>query len=374
MNDLSSSIDAPGDPPIVWIITGYRAGEDTQILALAEALQWPFSTKRLVYQAYDFIPGLLRLASLKGINLARSSPLVPPWPDLVISAGMRNEPVCRWIKAQSGGRTRIVLLGRHWARLEHFDLVITTPQYRLPQDTKILHNITTLHRVNENMLREARTRHAATLAGLPRPHIAVVMGGSSGPYTLGRRAARRLARQACAMARAQGGALLVTSSSRTPAAAIDAFSAAAACPMRFYRWKPADKANPYYAYLASADAIIVTGDSIAMLSEACATGKPVYIFDLGTGREAMRPQPAGSRHARGGAERNDFRLGALLYRLLMRHGPQRLTRDIRLVHSQLTASGLTTWLDETCTPPSPGQPPPDSIERAVARVRSMLGR
>jgi len=32
--------------------------------------------------------------------------------------------------------------------------------------------------------------------------------------------------------------------------------------------------NPYYAYLAAADALLVTADSVSMISEVAATGKP----------------------------------------------------------------------------------------------------
>src|SRR6202030_2551541 len=53
--------------------------------------------------------------------------------------------------------------------------------------------------------------------------------------------------------------------------------------------------NPYYAYLAIADAVLVTADSVSMISEAAATGRPVHILGLaGTGgkfarfHEAMR--------------------------------------------------------------------------------------
>ena len=37
-------------------------------------------------------------------------------------------------------------------------------------------------------------------------------------------------------------------------------------------------ANPYPYFLAGADAFVVTADSVNMAGEACATGKPVYIF------------------------------------------------------------------------------------------------
>ena len=111
-NEASESVDpSPGvgqAPPQVWLITAYRAGEKSQIQGLAEALGWPFEFRRVVHRRFGAAFDLLRGDNLLGIDRRRSEPLAPPWPDLVIAAGMRNEPVARWIRAQSGGRTRLV--------------------------------------------------------------------------------------------------------------------------------------------------------------------------------------------------------------------------------------------------------------------------
>ncbi|MGB5097676.1 MAG: ELM1/GtrOC1 family putative glycosyltransferase, partial [Porticoccaceae bacterium] len=205
----------PAATPRVWLLEPYRTGEQQQVLALAEALGWPFATKRLHYRTLAFGTNLLRGSSLRGIDRRRSDALAAPWPDLVISAGMRNEPVERWIRRQSGGRCRIVHIGRPWADPERFDLVITTPQYRLPQRANVLHNDLPLHRVQAARLREAAARWQDRLAQLPAPRIAVILGGNSGPFTLGVKAARRLATAATALARERGGSLLITTSPRT---------------------------------------------------------------------------------------------------------------------------------------------------------------
>ncbi len=358
-------VAGPRQEPRVWVVTGYRAGERAQVLALAEALGWPFEIKELAYRRFEFRTSLFRGSDLRGIRLARSSALEPPWPDLVISAGMRNEPVCRWIRAQSGGRARIVHIGRPWAAPERFDLVVTTPQYRLPERPNVLHNTATLHRVTAERLQAEARVWQPRFDTLPRPYIAVIVGGNSGPYTFGPRAARRLAREAGDMARLSGGSLLVTTSSRTPFHAARALSEAIDVPMHFYRWRPDDRNNPYYGYLALADALIVTADSVSMLTEACATRKPVYMFDPGVGRLSMRgaPDEAG--------EGNDFRLSALLYRWLMRWGPRRLSRDLTLVHRRLIEDGHAVWLGE----PFPDREPPPlrDMERAVERVQALFG-
>jgi mitochondrial fission protein ELM1 len=353
--------DGGDTPPRVWVVTGYRAGERSQILALAEALGWPFEVKELDYRPSAARISLFRGSTLRGFRLDRSSALTPPWPDLVITAGMRNEPACRWIRAQSAGRTRIVHIGRPWARLDQFDLVITTPQYRLPERPNVLHNTLTLHRVTAARLEAEARRWEPPLAALPRPRIAVIAGGDSGPTTFGRKAAARLARQASAMAQARGGSLLVTTSARTAATAVEALAAGIEAPVYFYRWRRGDVDNPYYGYLALSDAIIVTADSISMLTEACATGKPVYMFDAD--RPPMTAGMAGDRE-------RDFRLSGTLYRWLMRWGPKRLSRDLALVHRCLLEGGHAVWLGEDF----PDRPPPPlrDLERALARVRALF--
>ncbi len=339
--------------PRVWVVSGYRAGERTQMLALAEALGWPFVVKDLRLRAWDFIPGLLRISSLAGIDRRRSSPLAPPWPDLVISAGMRNEPVARWIRDRTGGRCRLVHVGRPWAAYEHFDLVVTTPQYRLPERDNILQNTGTMHGVNPASLAAAADRWAPEFIHLPRPYTGLLVGGDSGPYTLGPRTAARLGAEASEQVRRAGGSLLVTTSARTSITAADALAAAIDCPGYFYRWTPDPTLNPYLGILAVADELIVTNDSVSMLSEAVATGKPVRMFDLGPGSDT------------------DFRLGALIYRWLMRHGHHRLTRDLDLFHRRLIENGQAVWM---------GAPSGDAAKRclddlgcAVARIKLLMG-
>ena len=116
--------------PLIWVVSGYRAGENTQVSALAERLGCPWVRKDLEFNALAGPIGLARLVSKAGLEAERSSILAPPWPDLIISAGLKNEPVCRWIKRASGGKTRLVFLGRVWAPRPDFDLIIVDVQVR----------------------------------------------------------------------------------------------------------------------------------------------------------------------------------------------------------------------------------------------------
>ena len=158
--------------PRVWLMMGQKAGDNSQVLALAEAVGWPFEIKRFTYKPYELVTNVTIGVTLAGIDQEHSSVLEAPWPDLILSAGRRNEPACRWVKEQAakqGKRVRIVHVGRPWARIEHFDLIVTTPQYRLPVRPNVLHNKTPLHRITKERL----DREAALWA--PRlEHLALV--------------------------------------------------------------------------------------------------------------------------------------------------------------------------------------------------------
>ena len=349
--------------PVIWLVDAYRAGERGQVRALYNALLERLGgegqVKSLDYRKQVVLPHVLGRSSVRGITPASAATLQAPWPDIVISCGVRNEPVCRWIVAQSCGKTRYVHVGRPWGSLENFSLVITTPQYRVPEHPNVLHNTLTLHSFTPDVLEAARAGWQASFENLPSPRFAVICGGDSGPYTFGPKAATRLAREASAMARAAQGSLLVTTSSRTRADAVAALQHALDAPHFFYPWRPDDEANPYRGILACADQLVVTGDSIAMLSEACATGRPVKIFDVGGMRAAVPAQ-------------TDFRLGGTLYAWLMRWFWEPLTRDITLVHKRLLERGYAVWSDQALT--SARVPAQSELERTVDAIEALLGK
>lgn len=361
----------PQRPPRVWLLMAHRAGDNTQVLALGEALGWPFKIQRFVYNAYETLVNWPFSSSLAGVDKPRSSHLAPPWPDLVLTAGRRNEPIARWIRRQSGGRAKLVHVGRPWARPERWDLVVTTPQYRLPAGPKVLQNETPLHRVTPARLKEAAEHWAARVADLPRPYVAVLAGGKSGPYPFDAASGARLARLANRQAERDGGSLLVTTSARTLPDTVEALFAGITRPAYRYRWERGAEENPYMGFLGLADRIIVTADSMSMITEACATGKPVLLYDTGQGVTSMRgdADAAPWDALRDRLDRTHW--NAFVYRMGMRYGPRRISRDIRIVQRRIVETGRAAWLGEG--EPAPSPPPLRDLPRAAARVKALFG-
>ncbi len=361
-----------GATPRVWILLGKGVGGNRQMLGLGDALGWPYETKQLVFNGLDRIPAVLRGASLLGLDRRRSSPLVPPWPDLVIAASRRSAPVALWIRARAGGGTRLVHLMHTQAPLEWFDLVITMPQYRLPERPNVLHTSAPLIRMDQTALAAAAVRFRSLWRELPRPHVVLLVGGNSSTYELDAAAAARLGREASATVRALGGSLLVSTSARTPIAAAEALAENLDSAAVIYRWRRDDPENPYFGYLALADAFIVTVDSASLLAEACTTAKPVFLFEwprrrvrrLGlTGLLQRWSDAVETRRQRG--------YTTMLWDHLVYWGLVKPPRDFDAYNRALMARGLVTRLGET--PRRPDCTVLDDMARAVAAVRRLCG-
>lgn len=364
-------------PPRVWVLLGRHAGDNAQLLALAEALGWPYQTRQLVFKGRPILPTWLQGASRWRLDRRRSDALAPPWPELVLACGRRSVPIARWLRRQSGGRARLVHLGRPRAPLAAFDLVITTPQYQLPARPNVLPNVLPLNRA----LRPDATveRWRQRLAGLPRPWIAVLIGGHSGPWRLTAHVAAQLRAAVEARARSAGGSLLIATSPRTPAAAADLLLAGSDVPGERYRWRAGDPDNPYPAFLALADEFVVTGDSASMLADACAQGRPVHYLPLPLApwhpltplhRLSARLR---ARQGERGTPRQQDAVGRRLDALIA-HGLLRPPRDLGRLHEALHRSGLAQPLDHPAQPgPSPASTPSE-LQRTAEAVRRLLRR
>jgi mitochondrial fission protein ELM1 len=350
----------------VWLLLGHKAGDNTQVQALADELGWPCEAKKMFYRPWELLSNRLLGVTLAGINKRSSSPLHAPWPDLVITAGRRNEPVARWIREKSGGATRLVHIGRPWAPLDSFDLIVTTPQYFLPERNSILHNRLPLYRLDVGKLEAAANKWSQQFRSLQKPWLAVLIGGDSGPFVFTPQKAALLGQQVNRRAAATDASVLISNSARTPPRALERFLGEIHAPYYLYQWG-GSAANPYIGYLALADELVVTGESISMLAEAASTGKPLSIFDMS---DAGLERVTGI-HRPWWRYLHNFRYKPLTHRLAMRYGPERMRRDIGNIQRELVRSGQAVWLGQQ--PQQPGRYLcAGETQRTAERVRALF--
>ncbi|MGB0682973.1 MAG: mitochondrial fission ELM1 family protein [Magnetovibrionaceae bacterium] len=280
--------------PLIWTLADDRAGNVAQARGVSEALGLPWVEKEIRYSALAGLPNGLRGAGLLGLASASKANLNDGnWPDLVIGAGRRTAPVSRWIKRQSKGAAFLCqIMHPGSAGRGEFDL-IAYPAHdgRMPQANEMV--ITGApNRVTGSFLSAAGAEWMEAFKDLPKPWIAVIVGGSTKRRDFTPAMARDLGRQASILARKAGGSLMITTSRRSGAKQTSALMTEVTVPHHAYLWG-SDGPNPYYGYLALADAVMVTGDSVSMVSECCATPKPVYIFapkDLTSAKHARLHQ------------------------------------------------------------------------------------
>ncbi len=349
----------------VWLLLGRKAGDNTQVRALAAELGWPCEEKHLVAHFWELLTHLLPGSTLAGIKSQQSSPLAAPWPDLVISAGRRNEPVARWIRQRSGGVTKLVHLGRPWAAPKNYDLVITTPQYFLPAAENIHCNNLPLHRLDKTELTAAGQVLAKLLGeqsgALPRPYLVMLVGGNSGRFVFTERKARQLAQRAQQLLELSGGSLLLTNSARTPATAWRALTGELRVPHYAHDASASPGYNPYVGMLALADKFVVTGESMSMLGEASAMGKPLYIFDMND-----LPGPWW-RHP------HNYRYKSLSHHLAMSVAPRRMRRDVSRIQQAMIQQGMAAWLGQQLqSMPDSAQRQEDELPVTAQRVRALF--
>ncbi len=267
--------------PLIWTLTDDRAGNVAQALGVAEALQRPFVTKDIRYTPLARLPNIVTGARLVGLTPESRMALTPPWPDVVVAAGRRTAPAARWIKRHAGKPVIIAHLmnpGRSGA--EEFDL-IAVPRHDcvVPggDAPNVLRTTGAPHRLTELRLKSAADVWSARLSHLPRPFVAVIVGGATHSKPFPAALAVELGRKISGLTAAAGGTVLLATSRRTGRDAERALLEAIPEPRKTFFWSDGGD-NPYFGFLALADAVVVTGDSVSMCSEACATPGPVYIY------------------------------------------------------------------------------------------------
>jgi uncharacterized protein len=272
---------APNDMagPVTWVLHDGKAGMRSQALGLAEATGFPVVEKPLdIRPPWSVLPPQLWVLSRYATSRGKAR-LEPPWPDLVIGCGRNTVIPALAIRRASGRRSFLAQVQDPHLRRSEFDLLIV-PEHDSLRGPRVIVSRGAVHRVTPARLAAERRRFPA-LTALPRPLLAVLIGGSNKAYRLTIRRLGEIADVVAAVLRASGGSALVTPSRRTGAEGLKLVQdRLAGLPAAI--WDGAGD-NPYFAYLALADALLVTADSVSMISEAAATGKPVHILDLDGG-------------------------------------------------------------------------------------------
>jgi mitochondrial fission protein ELM1 len=273
----------------IWAVSDGRVGIEAQVLGLAEAVArlrpaeivtkrigWPWGLGRLPSALIPFPRRLVK----------SDSPIGAPWPDIWIGAGRASLPLSRRVRRWSGGKTFVAQTQAPGGSLDAFDLV-APPVHDGLTGPNVLSLVGAPNRTSPAGFARDLARFQAQIDPLPRPRVALTVGGKSNSHDLGPDRARRMAAEVAQAVRAAGGSLLVSFTRRTPKAARRALTDGLAG-VPGWTWD-GEGDNPYFAFLAAADIILVTEDSTNLATDAATTGKPIHVLAMeGGGRKFDR--------------------------------------------------------------------------------------
>lgn len=268
-------------PLIIWAVSDGRAGIENQVLGLAEAVARlspaRIIKKRIRYtELFDRLPSALKIMPDRMLSNGSDS-LDAPWPDIWIAAGRATIPHSSRMRRRSGGQTFVVQLQDPRHNLKAFDLVIA-PEHDHVEGGNVLSIIGSTNRIEATKLNNAHKAWRNKLKGLPKPRVCVLIGGRSKAYDLDAAHAQILAEEIRGAILQAKGSVLLTVSRRTPTEArIVIEDTLKDLPGLIYNGQGE---NPYFAFLKAADRFLVTEDSVNMVTEAAATGKPIQILSL----------------------------------------------------------------------------------------------
>ncbi|MBA4096828.1 MAG: hypothetical protein C0484_08690 [Rhodospirillum sp.] len=267
----------------IWILQTHASGDNEQCLALADALDRPYVIKRLDWAAGAddrVLTHRLLSDTDDGARRRHALGLQAPWPSLIVCCGRRASRVAFWVKEQSGGRTRIVSIGRAHRAIAEYDLLVGTPQFMLPKRSNVVG-------LRLPLARPRRMRNASSaVVPAPKPWFTILLGGEVKEFDTAESTLKEVALRAQMAADRHGGSVIVCTSRRTPEAWIAAVEGVLFRP-RVYRWSPApandnhanDNSNPYDTLLRESACLFVTADSASMILDGCGSGTPTYVIE-----------------------------------------------------------------------------------------------
>ena len=259
---------------VAWTITDGKAGMDVQAVGVADALGLATDLKHVAPS------GIFRLAApwipvdpRERFGRAGAT-FSAPWPKVAIATGRQSIPYIRAVKRTAGSDTLTIVLQDPKTGCETADF-IWVPEHDRLRGANVFTTLTAPNSFSPPRLAALRSTIPGPIAALLSPRVAVFLGGDNAVYTFTAADCERLA-MALKSIRDLGVSFMVSPSRRSSPRLVAAVDAATRHTPRLF-WD-GEGLNPYADYLAHADALIVTSDSVNMVSEACVTGRPVHVF------------------------------------------------------------------------------------------------
>ena len=270
-----------------WVLVDKRAGNSNQCRALANLLELNFSVKHLEYNLISTLPnfikhGLIELTKQSKDSIFSSHDV----PDIIISSGRRMASVAVALKSKFP-KAKLLQIMNPGLSLKHFDALIfpehdKKPSNRYLPKTAFITGALSYYPADQMAQDKIKWSEAFAEVKFKTPVISVLIGGKSKGCDFTMSFAVKLLENLSKLEKDLGASVFISTSRRTPHEITNFFHKSLpkylSNPYIFFDPYTSRSENPYKGFLALADYIVVTGDSISMCSEASITHKPTYIY------------------------------------------------------------------------------------------------
>lgn len=269
-----------------WIVFDKgKVGTANQCIGLAQALGLEYVIKEIsCVGIWKLLPPSIFFNALSGVKTVNGEYLTPPWPDYIIAAGRASVAPTAKIRELSQGKTKVIQLQNPKISPNKFDAVIA-PNHDNISGPNVIVTTGALHQVREEKLKSEGAKFQASVSHLSKPLVAVLVGGSTKRYTISPTVLKELGQRLKECHEVTGASFAFLPSRRTEIESVKALEEITK-ELPSVAWDRKSD-NPYMGYLHLADFIIATCDSVSMISEACYTGKPVYVFHVPGGSKSF---------------------------------------------------------------------------------------
>lgn len=208
--------------------------------------------------------------------------VITSYADIVISSGSSLAPLNIFLARECSAKN-VVIMKPGLAALRNFTLAVIPAHDRPKRAKNILVTAGAPNRITREQIKNESERFLSLLNLKAVPRLALILGGDNADFQMDTGLMREVIAQVKSVSMKFGVEILATSSRRTPADVEkllkDEFAANPACRLLIIA-NENNMEGAIPAFLGLCDVILVSGESMSMVSEAASSGKAVLVFSL----------------------------------------------------------------------------------------------
>jgi len=263
----------------IWLLLDDRDGNCSQVLGIEQALNIKCIKKKFQYNFLSRLPNIFLQNTIAHIKFSDRKQFKAPWPKVIIGCGRKSAPIGLWIKKQSNNYSKYIQIMWPSYPYKNIDLVFTPYHDEIKNKNNVIEILTAPNIFNEKLIYESYNKWNNKFGALVSPKISVIIGGDTKKHKLSINHIKVLFKNINNILIDKGSVMISSSRRTSKESLIQIKKEIKDLKFKTIFWDVKDNTpNPYRGFLAHADLIIVTGDSVSICSEVCSAGKPLLIY------------------------------------------------------------------------------------------------